>query len=225
MNKKGSLFEGAVSRRLTEGVRFTESFSLGFSLRHRLRRCHLPLRGRLLGLHPSKAPSERGLPAKPGGGESKLQPCFVLRTKGPLVKGRLPLSGGRFPLSGGNGRRPKGVGRCRAATEGVGTLPAKLGGGEFIHPVPPAAPPRAGAEAGPYTGPSHMAELPHLLHVCIHIMEIKNWCAQTALSCRRDGRWPEWFRIDSGKGKILTKFFDLPGWYFRGKLGIMVQLL
>ena len=51
-------------------------------------------------------------------------------------------------------------------------LPAKPGGGEpKFYPVPPAAPPRAGAEAGPYTAPSYVAELPALLHVCIHIME------------------------------------------------------
>ena len=49
------------------------------------------------------------------------------------------------------------------------------------------APPRAGAEAGPYTAPSHMAELPTLLHVCIHIMEIKVWCAQMG---KKNGKGP-----------------------------------
>ena len=39
--------------------------------------------------------------------------------------GRLPLSRGRFPLSGGNGQRPKGVGRCREATEGIGKVASK----------------------------------------------------------------------------------------------------
>ena len=38
-------------------------------------------------------------------------------------------------------------------------------------PSHPLLPPRTGAGAGPYTGPSHMAEFPDLLHVCIHIME------------------------------------------------------
>ena len=57
-------------------------------------------------------------------------------------------------------------------------LPAKPGGGEFIHPVPPGVPPRADAEAGPYTGPSYVAEFPDLLYVSIHIMEIKAQCAQ-----------------------------------------------
>ena len=68
-------------------------------------------------------------------------------------------------------------------------LPAKPGGGEFIPPPPPRPllPPRAGTEAGPYTGPSYVEELPDLLHVCIHIMEIKDWCAQLG---KKNGKGP-----------------------------------
>ena len=52
--------------------------------------------------------------------------------------------------------------------------------GRIHPPAPSGAPPRAGAEAGPYTAPSYVEELHALLHVYIHFMEIKAQCAQMA---------------------------------------------
>ena len=86
--------------------------------------------------------------------------------QGPLLEGRLPLSGGRFPLSGGNGRRPKGVGRCRAATEGVGTLSPKATGGEYrsphrpVHRTPSAPSGHLPRQGGGFLGPLMERGLP-----------------------------------------------------------------
>ena len=82
-------------------------------------------------------------------------------------------------------------------------LPAKPGGGEpKFYPVPPAAPPRADAEAGPYTAPSHMVELHTLLHVCIHLMGKRAQCAQMA-------PYPAAFEAAAGPGGRKTP--KIPG--------------